>query len=231
MGNAFSTGWRIARARRPEFLDPTRLRRRTVVTGTVAVVSGTVMVLADLLWGVFDGPWPLRLLAIVCLAAALGCMVGEFLRVHRRDLDLRGTGTGTGTGDWRRDERIDRQFAARPPAMLPEDRDEVLARAERTRGPSVALAARFVLLPIAWALVWAGALLSGLGSLDSPLVLFWPPMLMLLQSASFIAAVTGIERSDAARHRALALEPAPAVDAPARRNLDPRGSKIGLPGD
>lgn len=24
MGNAFSTGWRIARARRSEFLDPTR---------------------------------------------------------------------------------------------------------------------------------------------------------------------------------------------------------------
>lgn len=189
------------------------------------------MVIADLLWGVFDGPWPLRLLAIVCLAAALGCMVGVFLRVHRRDLDLRGTATGTGTGDWRRDERIDRQFAARPPAMLPEDRDEVLARVERSLGPSVALAARVVLLPIAWALVWAGALLSGLGSLDSPLVLFWPPMLMLLQSASFIAAVTGLGRSDAARRRALALEPAPVVDAPARRNLDPRGSKIGLPGD
>lgn len=231
MGNAFSTGWRIARARRSEFLDPTRLRRRTVVTGTVAVVSGAGMVIADLLWGVFDGPWPLRLLAIVCLAAALGCMVGVFLRVHRRDLDLRGTATGTGTGDWRRDERIDRQFAARPPAMLPEDRDEVLARSERTLGPSVALAARFVLLPIAWALVWAGALLSGLGSLDSPLVLFWPPMLMLLQSASFIAVVTGIGRSDAARHRALALEPAPVVEAPPRRNVDPRGSKIGLPGD
>ncbi|MCP1503706.1 hypothetical protein J2Y89_002450 [Curtobacterium herbarum] len=229
MGNAFSAGWRIARARRSQFLDPARLRRRTVVTGTVAVVSGAGMVIADLLWGVFDGPWPLRLLAIVCLAAALGCMVGVFLRVDRRDLDLRGTATGT--GDWRRDERIDRQFAARPPAMLPEDRDEVLARAERTLGPSVALAARFVLLPIAWALVWAGALLSGLGSLDSPLVLFWPPMLMLLQSASFIAAVTGLGRSDAARHRALALAPAPTVDAPARRNLDPRGSKIGLPGD
>lgn len=229
MGNAFSAGWRIARARRSQFLDPARLRRRTVVTGTVAVVSGTVMVIADLLWGVFDGPWPLRLLAILCFAAALGCLVGVFLRVDRRDLDLRGTLRGT--GDWRRDERIDRQFAARPPAMLPEDRDEVLARAERTLGPSVALAARFVLLPIAWALVWAGALLSGLGSLDSPLVLFWPPMLMLLQSASFIAAVTGLGRSDAARRRALALEPAPVVEAPARRNLDPRGSKIGLPGD
>jgi len=231
MGNAFSTGWRIARARRSEFLDPARLRRRTVVTGTVAVVSGAGMVIADLRWGFFDGPWPLRLLAILCLAAALGCMVGVFLRVHRRDLDLRGTATGTGTGDWRRDERIDRQFAARPQAMLPEDRDEVLARVERTLGPSVALAARFVLLPIAWALVWAGALLSGLGSLDSPLVLFWPPMLMLLQSASFIAVVTGLGRSDAARRRALTLAPPPVVEAPPRRNVDPRGSKIGLPGD
>jgi hypothetical protein len=134
MGNAFSTGWRIARTRRSEFLDPARLRRRTVVTGAVAAVSGTVMVIADLLWGIFDGPWPLRLLAIVCLAAALGCLIGVFLRVHRRDLDP--GGTHRGTGDWRRDERIDRQFAARPPAMLPEDRDEVLARAERTLGPS-----------------------------------------------------------------------------------------------
>jgi hypothetical protein len=229
MGNAFSTGWRIARTRRSEFLEPTRLRRRTVVTGTVAGVSGTVMVIADLLWGIFDGPWPLRLLAIVCLAAALGCLIGVFLRVHRRDLDP--GGTHRGTGDWRRDERIDRQFAARPPAMLPEDRDEVLARAERTLGPSVALAARVVLLPITWALVWAGALLSGLGSLDSPFVLFWPPMLMLLQSATFITAVTSIGRSDAARRRALALKPAPVVEAPTRRNVDPRGSKIGLPGD
>ncbi|WIB11377.1 hypothetical protein [Curtobacterium sp. MCPF17_052] len=62
-------------------------------------------------------------------------------------------------------------------------------------------------------------------------MLFWPPMLMLLQSATFIAAVTGIGRSDAARRRALALEPAPVVAAPPRRNVDPRGSKVGLPGD
>ncbi|PZF15589.1 hypothetical protein DEJ25_02405 [Curtobacterium sp. MCPF17_011] len=229
MGNAFSTGWRIARSRRSEFLDLARLRRRTVVTGTVAVVSGTIMVIASLLWGALDGAWPLRLLAIVCFAAALGCFVGVFLRVHRRDLDLRGTGTGA--GDWRRGERIDRQFAARPPAMLPEDRDEVLARAERSLGPSVALAARFVLLPIAWALFWAGALFSGLGTVDQPTPLLMPPLLMLLQSATSIAAVTGIGRSDAARRRALALEPAPVVAAPPRRNVDPRGSKVGLPGD
>jgi hypothetical protein len=229
MGNAFSTGWRIARTRRSEFLDPARLRRRTVVTGTVAVVSGTVMVIADLLWGIFDGPWPLRLLAIVCLAAALGCLVGVFLRVHRRDLD--GRDTTTGTGDWRRDERIARQFAARPPVMLPEDRDEILARAERTLGPSVALAARYVLLPITWALVWAGALLSGLATVEQLTPLLLPPLLMLLQSTTFIVVVTSIGRSDAARRRARALEPAPVVEAPPRRNVDPRGSKTGLPGD
>ncbi|NII41592.1 hypothetical protein E9228_002239 [Curtobacterium flaccumfaciens] len=229
MGNAFSTGWRIARARRSEFLDPARLRRRTVVSGAVAVVSGTVLVVADLLWGVFDGQWPLRLLAIVCFAAALGCLVAVFLRVHRRELD--GRDTATPSGDWRRGERIARQFAARPPAMLPEDRDEVLARAERILGPSVALAARFVLLPTTWALAWAGALLSGLGTLDHPTPLLMPPLLMVLQSATFIVVVTGIGRSDAARRRALALEPAPVVAAPPRRNVDPRGSKVGLPGD
>jgi predicted anti-sigma-YlaC factor YlaD len=231
MGNAFSTGWRIARTRRSEFLDPARLRRRIVVTGTVAVVSGTVMVIADLLWGIFDGPWPLRLLAIICFAASLGCLVGVFLRVHSPGLDLRGTAAGTGTGDWRRDERIARQFAARPPAMLPEDRDEILARAERTLGPSVALAARFVLLPITWALVWAGALLSGLATGEQLTPLLLPPLLMLLQSTTFIVVVTSIGRSDAARRRALALEPAPVVEVPTRRNVDPRGSKIGLPGD
>jgi hypothetical protein len=229
MGNAFSTGWRIARARRSEFLDPARLRRRTMVSGAVAVVSGTVLVIADLLWGAFDGPWPLRLLAIVCFAAALGCLLAVFLRVHRRELD--GRDTATPSGDWRRGERIDRQFAARPPAMLPEDRDEVLARAERTLGPSVALAARFVLLPTTWALAWAGALLSGLGTLDHPTPLLMPPLLMVLQSATFIVAVTSIGRSDAARRRALALEPAPVVEPPPRRNVVPRGSKVGLPGD
>jgi hypothetical protein len=231
MGNAFSTGWRIARTRRSEFLDPARLRRRTVVTGTVAVVSGTVMVIADLLWGAFEGPWPLRLLAIVCLAAALGCFVGVFLRVDRADLDLRGARPSTGTGDWRRSERIDRQFSARPPAMLPEDRDEVLARAARAiDGPRVR-SARFVLLPITWALAWAGALLSGLATVEQLTPLLLPPLLMLLQSATFIVAVTGIGRSDAARRRALAFEPAPVVDAQPQRNLEPRGSKIGLPGD
>ncbi|WP_144711795.1 hypothetical protein [Curtobacterium pusillum] len=225
MSSAFTTGLRIVRAERSRFLAPVRLRRRTVLSGTVAGVVGAFLVVADRLWSFLEGPWPLHVLAVVVLAAALGCFVAAFVPV--------GGGTATTaappTGDWRRSERIDRQFAARPPEVLPADRDLVIDRAERAIGPAVVAASRFVWLPVAWIVAWAGLVASGLADVDRLTLLLVPPVFAVLQSASFVAAVTGAGRADAARRRALAVPSVPAVPAPDGRRRDPRGSKVELP--
>lgn len=225
---AFTRGWRVVRAHRSEFLDPRRLRRRTVLCAAVAVVSGTLLVVADLEWGIVEGPWPLHVVVLVAFAAAIGCVVASFVRV--------GTPASTVTppaltGDWRRNERIEQQFGARPPAMLPEDRDEVLARAERAVGPATASAARVVWLPVFWLVAWVGLLGSGLATSDRFTVILMPAAFAVLQSAPFLAVVTGAGRADAARERALALPPAPVrdEDPPRAHNRKPRGSKVELP--
>jgi hypothetical protein len=229
MGNgAFSTGLRLVRLHRAEFLDPARLRRRTIVSCGVAGAAGVVLVVLDLVWGVIEGPWPLHVVALTCFAAAVGCLVAAFLPVAAPDATPSLTAP---TGDWKRDERIARQFSARPPAMLPEDRDLVLARADRSLGPSVVAAARFVWLPVAWVVAGIGVLASGVAASGEVVPLLLPPVLALLQSATFIAVVTATGRAEEARHRALALPSTPVVDPAPRRNADPRGSKVGLPGD
>lgn len=227
---AFTRGWRVVRAHRSEFLDPGRLRRRTLLCAAVAAVSGTLLVVADLVWGIVEGPWPLHVVVLVAFAGALGCVVASFVRV--------GTPAATTTspaltGDWRRNERIEQQFGPRPPAMLPEDRDEVLARAERMVGPATASAARVVWLPVFWLIAWAGLLGSGLATSDRFTLLLTPAAFAVLQSAPWIAVLTGLGRAEAARERALALPPAlPEDDDPVpSRNRAPRGSKVELPDD
>jgi predicted alpha/beta-hydrolase family hydrolase len=226
---AFARGWRVVRARRADFLDPGRLRRRTLLCGTVAVVAGALLVVADLLWGIVDGPLPVRVVAIVGFAGALGCITASFVAV--------GTPASVPaqpplTGDWRRTERIDRQFLPRPPAMLAEDRADVLATAERVTGQATASAARVVWLPSSWIVAWVALLVSGLATDDRFTLLLVPPVFAVLQSAPFIAVVTGAGRADAARERALALPAAPpSPTAPPPRNRDPRGSKVELPDD
>lgn len=225
---AFSTGWHVVRTRRSEFLDAGRLRRRTVLAGVVATVAGALLVVADLVWGIVSGPWPAHVVALVCFAAALGCLVATFVPVGAP-----GTASVADAprGDWRREDRIGRQFAARPPAMLLADRDDVLARAERTIGPSTVAAARFVWLPVTWVVAWVGLLVAGLATSDEITLWLMPPVFALLQSATFIAAVTGAGRAEQARRRALALPPTPPADPLPRRNQDPLGSKLRLPDD
>ncbi len=229
MAGAFSRGWRVLRAHRSEFLDPERLRRRTLVSGAVAVACGAGLTVVDLVWGLAEGPWPVHVVVLVAFAGALGCVVASFVRV--------GTPAATATpppltGDWRRNERIEQQFGPRPPAMLPEDRDEVLARAERMIGPATASAARVVWLPVFWLVAWAGLLLSGLATSDRFPLLLMPAAFAVLQSAPFLAVVTGVGRAEAARERALGVPTVP-TDAPVlpQRNRDPRGSKLELPDD
>jgi hypothetical protein len=73
---AVVTGWRVYRARRSEFLDPARVRRRTRVCGLVAAALGAVGVVAQVLWpSAFAAPFMLALVAAVAFAAAGGCFV------------------------------------------------------------------------------------------------------------------------------------------------------------
>jgi hypothetical protein len=226
---AFRTGWRVVRARRSEFVDAGRVRRRTLVCGVVAASVGTAVTVADVLWAVLDGPWALDVVAVVCSAVAAGSFVTAFVRVTPRGTDDRPT---TPSGDWRRHERIGRQFAARPPAMLPEDRDAVLEHAERTTEGSVVLAERAVWIPVAWVAAWVGILAGTSAGTDQVTLVLLPPVFAVLQSASFIAAVTGAGRAEAARARAAVLPPPEPVDDPRRRHgRAPQGSKLALPDD
>lgn len=224
----FLHGWRVVRSRRAEFVDAGRLRRRTVVCGATAVVVGAFLVVADVVWGSLSTASGIRdLIAVVLLAGAAGCLVAPFVRVAATGpLPPEGL-----TGDWRRQERIDRQFAARPPEMAPEDREEVIARAERSIGPSTVLAERFAWLPVAWVLGWLGLLVAGAATTDRSTLLLVPPVFAVLQSATFIAAVSGAGRADAARQRALAMPEVPRPSAPPQRRRAAGGSAVELPGD
>jgi hypothetical protein len=225
---AVVTGWRVYRSRRSEFLDAARVRRRTLVCGLVAAVLGTVGVVAQLLWpSVFEAPLALALVAIVAFAAAVGCLVATFLRTASTPATLEPAAL---TGDWRRSERIGEQFGPRPPAMLPEDRDEVLGRAEASTGAGVVVFDRTRWLPVGWLVAWVGLLVIGQASAEHLVVLLMPPVLALMQSSSAVTALLALGRADTARRRAEAMPPYDPPPAAPTRNRDPRGSKLGLPG-
>jgi len=208
---AFVDGWRIVRSRRSEFVDAARTRRRALVSGLVAVVVGAILTVSDLIWRVVDVA-PLRdVLVTFLLAGAAGCVVGSFWKIARSaTASTASTASATGARiDWRRSERIERQFSAHPPEILPEDRDEVISRARLSLGPAVVTAERTVLVPIAWIAAWAGLLVAGATWDEEVMLVIGLPVFGLLQSVPFIAAVVGAGRADAAHRRSLALPPAP----------------------
>jgi hypothetical protein len=224
---AVRRGWSVHRARRAEFLDPGRLRRRTLVSGLAATTLGAFLVVADAGWVLLDGTPAHDVVAIVLFAAALGCLVATLCPVVDRSA---APPPGAPLGDWRRSERIERQFSARPPEIEPEDRDEVVAAAGRLIGTSVAVVSRTVWLPAAWLLAWAALVVSGLPSDDQLTLLVLPALLGLLQATTCLGAVTALGRADAARHRALALPPAPPRPARSAPPHEGRGgSQLALP--
>jgi hypothetical protein len=224
---AVRRGWSVYRARRAEFLDAGRVRRRTLVSGLAATALGAFLVVADACWGLVDGPLAREAATIALFSAGLGCLVATLCPVVDRSAAL---APGAPLGDWRRSERIERQFTARPPETEPEDRDEVVAAAGRLIGTSVAVVSRSVWLPAAWLLAWAAIVLSGLPSDDQLTLLALPALLGLLQATTLLSSVVGIGRADAARRRAMALPPAPSRPA---RSAPPgdgrRGSWLALP--
>lgn len=224
---AVRRGWSVHRARRAEFLDAGRVRRRTLVSGLAATALGAFLVVADACWGLFDGTPARDVVAVVLFAAALGCLVATLCPVVDRSA---APPPGASLGDWRRSERIERQFSAHPPEIEPEDRDEVVAAAGRLIGTSVAVVSRSVWLPAAWLLAWVAIVVSGPPSDDQLTLLVLPALLGLLQATTCLSAVVGIGRADAARHRALALPPAPAPSTRSTRPRDGRaGSQLALP--
>lgn len=223
---AVVTGWRVYRARRTEFLDPARVRRRTRVCGTVATALGTFGVVAQLLWhSVLEAPLGLALVAIAAFAAAVGCLAATFLRTSTTDASQ----PAALTEDWRRSERIGQQFGPRPPEMLPEDRDLVLRQVEGSVGVGIVVFDRTRWLPVGWLIAWVGLLVVGEASTDHLVLLLMPPVLALMQSSSAITALLGVGRSDAARRRAEATPPYDPPPTAPTRNRDPGGSKLSLP--
>jgi hypothetical protein len=79
----FANGWRVVRMHRSEFIDKTRVRRRTVTAALTATGVGTFLVIATLLWDPFDGSLLQNVAAVVFLSASLGCFSAAFRSVAR----------------------------------------------------------------------------------------------------------------------------------------------------
>lgn len=225
---AFVTGLRVFRARRHEFLDPVRTRRRTIVCGSVAVLVGTVAIVSDVLTGWVGTPLPQTIVMAVAFAAAIGCISAVFFRTARGSQAQRWQPF---PGGWRRSERIGQQFAARPPELLPEDRDDVLERAARMVGPVIASVDRLRWLPVGWLAIWVGALVSGFATTESLVVLLMPPVFLLLQGGTAATTVFWLGRAELTRRRVEATPPYTSPPRSGERNTEPRGSKLALPDD
>ncbi|MGU3409679.1 hypothetical protein ACLBWP_06190 [Microbacterium sp. M1A1_1b] len=223
---AFVTGWRVYRARRSEFLDPVRVRRRTVVSGIVATVAGAAVVVTQLLWDWTGVSEPAAVGAAVAFAAAIGCLVATFLRTSRK---LQAQPFSPLPGGWRRDERIGAQFTARPPALDPEDRDAVLDRADRSVEPAIASIDRLRWIPTGWFAACIGVIAVEFASTDGLVPVLVPVVFGLLQGGTAAATITWLGRAELTRRRVamtLAVEPTPPLPV---RNTEPRGSKVVLP--
>jgi hypothetical protein len=225
--NALRAGWRVYRERRPSVVDQRLLRRRRRIAAAAAVTVGAAVVVTQLLAPWIPGGVVRTALVAVAAAAGVGGIVGALLPESR-------TGEWRTAvrddPDWRRTDRVQAQFRPRPPALDAADRDAVLAAVGRSTDPLVVLIGRTVLVGPALLAVWGVVLLSGGGDRLFLLVV-WPPVAAVIQVGQVLAQLVALGRMDAARRRAEALDPVGLVPEPPTRNRDPRGSKLGLPGD
>lgn len=223
-----STGIRVYRERRREFTDPARARRRTLVCGLVAVLAGATTVVTDLLTGWLGTTLPVTVVTATAFAAALGWFVAVCFPTARTRQSARWQQF---PGGWRRHERVGAQFTRRPPELLPEDRDDVLALAERVVEPAVVSIDRMRWFPLAWLAAWIGALVSGLAA-GSVAALLMPPAYLLLSGGTVVAGVVQLGRAELVRRRVAATPPRvpPAGNDP-RSTARVTGSKLALPGD
>lgn len=223
----FVTGLREYRAHRSEVLDPVRVRRRRAVSGGAAALVGAVLTVTQLLAGWMDAPVLEAVVALVTFAAASGCVVAVFCRTNRA-ASATTARSAVVPGGWRRTERIGAQFSARPPELLPGDRDAVLARADELVVPGVVTVDRLRWIPAMWLTAWVGVIALGWAS-QSIVPLLLPPVFALVQGGTAIAGVVGLGRAELTRRRVAALPPVEPEPQLPSRNVDPRGSKVVLP--
>ena len=221
--NALWAGWRVYQERRSEAVDADRTRRRRVLSGTVAVAVGAVAVVTQVLWQWLGTETPWLLVSVLALALAAGGMAAFCVPVRRGDPPRRAS------VGWRETERIDAYFSRRPPAVEPADRDVVIDRVEQSRDATVGLVDRLVWLPVAWLALGLAVLATGAAFAGPALLIV--PVMGLTQAGVVVQSLVALGRMDAARRRAEALDPVGSVPEPPTRNRDPRGSKLGLPGD
>lgn len=224
-----ATGWAVFRAHVGDVVSPRRRRARTVASGSAAAAAGVLLTISEVVWHWVTTPVPLAVLAIVSIAAAVGCLVAVVMPLADKTIDH----SFHPTGDWRATERVSKQFGPRPPELDPADREAVLAAVDRGRDGLVLTTARVVFLPATWFCAALGMVAAG--QLTSPVTLAFPVLFGLLQSASLVASTTSLGRMELARRRAEALppNPPPPPDAgrPWPRGVGRPGSKLGLPGD
>jgi len=223
---ALGVGWGVYRARRHEFLDSAKVRRRTLVGTFVALAVGLFLVIGTVYWDIFDGPPVRDGVAIIFFSAAAGCLLMAFLPVADPGA---APSPGKMLGDWRRSERIERQFGKRPPAIVSEDRDEVIAGSQRLLATSVVAVDRSKWVPRGYFLAWVAFVVAGMASLDELTLLLLPLIFSALYSTTVVTSVTAAGRADAAHHRALSLPPAPADSSPGRPKSSPPVSRFALP--
>jgi hypothetical protein len=222
----FRVGLQVLHTRYPEFLPDRARGRRTRIAGIVAAATGTVLFISVFAVG-WGEPTPLALTASAIFAVAMGCFSAMFTSTRTVKPDW----SFTPTGDWRRAERVDRQFATNPPAMDPADRDLVLAKVERLVGPLVMVAARTLWMPIGWGVATIGLIVMSLGG-GVTFEVAVPLLVGFLQSANFIAATSGLGRTELARRRAEAMPELPPEQPKTwPQGTGPNGSKMRLPGD
>ncbi len=225
--NALRAGWRVVRERRPSVADQRLLRRRRRIALSAAVTVGAAVVVTQLLAPWIPGGAIRTVLIAVAAAVGVGGIVGAVLP-ESRTAEWRTAVRDD--PDWRRTDRVQAQFGPRPPALDAADRDAVLAAVRRSTDPLVVLVGRTVLVGPALLAAWAAALLVGGG--DRLRVLWcWLPVQAVIQVGQLLAHLVTLGRMDAARRRAEALDPVEPEPEPPTRNRDPRGSKLGLPGD
>lgn len=132
-------------------------------------------------------------------------------------------------GNWRRSERIDRQFTKNPPEIAPEDRDEVIAGSKGLLATSVVAVDRSIWVPCGYVLVWLALVVAGLASAEHLNILLLPLIFAALQSATVLTSVVAAGRAATAHYRALALPPAPVDSSPIEPKSRPTGSMLALP--
>jgi len=221
----FTLGWRVFRALLGDVVDPARARRAAWAAGGVAVLALVVCTTTHLASG-WAGPGVVRPAITIALVTAgvgavtFGCfptarIVGPEFRINGRQV--------------RPDQLTSARWSVQPylgrrqRPVAPADREAVLNDTPLLQRGLVQRLSRLAPVMLGVACAGAAVFTSGEG-----LVFFvvWPFLYLGLLPEMIVQ----LGRAERARLGALDAEPAP-PQASRPRQRDPRGTKLGLPGD